>query len=152
MPAETRVLPATDDDLPSIKALIVELAETAGGGEGFDPEAAYGNCTLLMKDPDHFFLVAKEGPLVAGFIHFTIRQTALHLRPSGLIDEVVVSTKYRERGIGRQLVLAAAAKCRELGCGEVEVSTLKTNARARKFYKDCGFEEESVLLEMHLTE
>ncbi len=152
MPTETRVLPATDPDLPFIKALIAELAEAAGGGGAFDPEAAYGNCTLLMKDPDHIFLVAKEGPAVVGFVHFTIRQTALHLRPSGLIDEVIVSKKFRERGIGKQLVLAAVAKCRELGCGEVEVSTMKSNLPARKFYKDCGFEEDSVLLEMHLTE
>jgi ribosomal protein S18 acetylase RimI-like enzyme len=152
MSAETRVLPATEADLPSIKALIVELAEAAGSEDAFDPEAAYGNCNLLMKDPDHIFLVMKEGPAVAGFIHFTVRQTALHMRPSGLIDEVIVSKKYRERGFGKELVLAAVGKCRELGCGEVEVSTMKSNVRARKFYKDCGFEEDSVLLEIHLSE
>ena len=138
--------------MPSIKPLLAELAEVAGEGEAFDAEAAYGNCALLMKDPDHIILVAKDDAVVAGFIHFTIRQTVLHQRPSGLIDEVVVSKKYREHGIGKHLVLACVAKCRELGCGEVEVSTRKTNARARKFYKESGFEEDWVLLEMDLAE
>jgi len=138
--------------MPSIKPLLAELADAAGEGEAFDAEMAYSNCSMLTKDPDHILLVAKDGAVVAGFIHFTIRQTVLHQRPSGLIDEAVVSKKYREHGVGRQMVLACVAKCRELGCGEVEVSTRKANARARKFYKECGFEEDSVLLEMDLAE
>lgn len=152
MPKNVNIYSATEADLPSIKPLLVELADAAGGAEAFDAEAAYGNCSILMKDPDHILLVARDGNVVAGFIHFTIRQTVLHQRPSGLIDEVVVSRKYREQGVGKQMVLACVAKCRELGCGEVEVSTRKTNARARKFYKECGFEEDSVLLEMDLAE
>jgi ribosomal protein S18 acetylase RimI-like enzyme len=48
------------------------------------------------------------------------------------------------------LVLAAIEKCRQLGCCEVEVSTEKTNLKARKFYKRYGFEERGMLFEMDL--
>jgi ribosomal protein S18 acetylase RimI-like enzyme len=89
---------------------------------------------------------------VVGFINFTTRRTVLHGGLSGLIDELVVAEEYRRRGIGKRLVAAAVDKCRQLGCREVEVSTQKTNLEAREFYKDCGFEEHAVLLEMHLSQ
>jgi deoxycytidylate deaminase len=40
--------------------------------------------------------------------------------------------------------------CCRLGCVELEVSTEKTNAAARRFYRQCGFDEDAVLLEMAL--
>jgi GNAT superfamily N-acetyltransferase len=74
----------------------------------------------------------------------------MHPRPSGLIDELVVKETSRGSGIGKQLVQAAISRCRELGCSELEVSTEKSNVKARQFYKTCGFEEDAVLLELDL--
>ena len=74
----------------------------------------------------------------------------MHPGPSGLIDELVVSESSRGRGIGKKLIEAVTEKCRELGCSEVEVSTEQSNTAARQFYKSCGFDGESVLLEMDL--
>jgi GNAT superfamily N-acetyltransferase len=90
-----------------------------------------------------------EGTTV-GFINFAIRQTILHRSPSALIDELVVAEEYQGKGAGKQLVLAALEKCRQLGCCEVEVSTEKTNAKAREFYKKCGFEEIGMFFEVNL--
>ena len=74
----------------------------------------------------------------------------MHPLPSGLIDELVVTKESRNSGIGKRLILAAADKRRELGCCEVEVSTEKSNTKARGFYQSCGFDEDAVLLEMDL--
>lgn len=76
----------------------------------------------------------------------------MHPGPSGLIDELVVSKSSRGAGIGKQLIQAVIDKCRESGCYEVEVSTEKSNTKARRFYKTCGFEEDAVLLELGLIE
>jgi RimJ/RimL family protein N-acetyltransferase len=40
--------------------------------------------------------------------------------------------------------------CQNLGCDEIEVSTEKENTKARDFYKNCGFDEDAVLLERGL--
>jgi ribosomal protein S18 acetylase RimI-like enzyme len=85
-----------------------------------------------------------------GFINFSTRRTTMHLAPSGLIDELVVSRRSRGTGIGKHLIQSAVDRCRELGCCEVEVSTEKSNTRARRFYRACGFEEDAVLLELDL--
>lgn len=146
------IRPATEADLPSIKPLLQELMDAMEDTEGFDVERAVENCRVLIKDPAHHMLVAKDKGKVVGFVNFTTRKTVLHPGPSGLIDELIVSKSHRGRGIGKELLLAAIEKCRELGCCEVEVSTEKSNSGARKFYRKYGFKENAVLLELDFEE
>lgn len=141
---------ATELDLPAIGKLLEDLVDAMDSTEGIDTEIALKNYERLINDASsHFLVAAREGTPI-GFINFTVRQTILHQGPSALIDELVVAEEYRGKGFGRQLVQAAIEKCRQLGCCEVEVSTEKTNLRARKFYRQCGFEEIGMLFEVDL--
>ncbi|HEX9912582.1 MAG TPA: GNAT family N-acetyltransferase [candidate division Zixibacteria bacterium] len=144
------ITPATEADLPSIKPLLLELMDAMDNTEGFDVEKSFENCRVLIRDPAHYMLLAKDKDKVAGLVNFTTRKTIMHPGPSGLIDELIVSRSHRGLGIGKQLILAAIQKCRELDCCEVEVSTEKSNSKAREFYQRCGFEEDAVLLEIDL--
>jgi ribosomal protein S18 acetylase RimI-like enzyme len=141
---------ARESDLPAIKKLLAELINAMDDTEGIDIRAAIQTCNSLLKDASSHFLVAEIEGSPVGFINFTARQTILHRSPSALIDELVVAKEYQDKGVGKQLVLAAIEKCKHLGCCEVEVSTEKTNAKARKFYKKCGFTERGTLFEVDL--
>ena len=141
---------ATEADLPSIGPLISELFEAMDSLQDGGPEHAMENCLALIRDPSHHLLVARAGDSLSGFVQFTTRRTILHARPSGLIDEIIVTEKCRGQGIGKLLISATAQRCRELGCEELEVSTERTNTTARAFYKKCGFDEDYVLLEKSL--
>ena len=136
--------------MPAIGKLLAELINAMDDTEGIGIGIALKTCEHLLKDASSHFLVAAMEGTPVGFIYFTIRQTILHRSPSALIDELVVAEEYRGKGVGKQLVLAAIEKCRQLGCCEVEVSTEKTNLKARKFYKKCGFEERGMLFEVDL--
>ena len=140
----------TKSDLPAIGKLLAELINATDDTEGIDIRIALKTCEDLMKDAGSQFLVAEMEATPVGFVNFTVRQTILHRGPSALIDELVVAEEYQGKGIGKQLVLAAVEKCRQLGCCEVEVSTEKTNVKARKFYKKCGFNERGTLFELDL--
>jgi GNAT superfamily N-acetyltransferase len=140
----------TESDLDAIVSLLRELADTVEDQGGIDVEATAANLTALLGDANSHLLVARKAGEVVGFINFTVRRTALHAGSSGLIDELVVRSNLRGSGVGRSLVAAAADTCRRLGCVELEVSTEKTNAAARRFYRQCGFDENAVLLEMEL--
>jgi len=141
---------ATKSDLPAIGKLLEDLTNAMDNTEGIDIGIAIKTCEHLINDASSYFLVAAMEGTPVGFIYFTIRQTILHRSPSALIDELVVAEEYRGKGVGKQLVLAAIEKCRQLGCCEVEVSTEKTNLKARKFYKRCGFDERGMIFEADL--
>ncbi|MBE0431695.1 MAG: GNAT family N-acetyltransferase [Dehalococcoidia bacterium] len=141
---------AAQSDLPAIERLLEELIAAMVNAQGIDPATVAGNCRDSLIDGSSHMLVADAGGTLVGFINFATRQAILHRSPSGLVDELVVAESYRGRGIGRQLVLAAVERCRGLGCCELEVSTEKTNTRAREFYRKCGLEERGVLLELDL--
>ncbi len=150
MPGNIRIIEATESDLPAIVALLSELVDTVDNREGLDTAVVTENVSTLLHSPACYLLVAKDGSDVVGCISFAVRRTALHDGLSGLIDEMVVLRSSRGSGVGRQLVQAAVETCRHLGCIELEVSTEKTNRAARRFYRQCGFKEDAVQLEMQL--
>jgi GNAT superfamily N-acetyltransferase len=141
---------AKKSDLPAIGKLLEDLTNAMDDTEGIETGIAIKTCERLMDDTSSHILVAAMEGTPVGLINLTIRQTILHRSPSALIDELVVAEEYRGKGVGKQLVLAALEKCRQLGCCEVEVSTEKTNSKAREFYKRCDFEERGMLFEADL--
>ena len=141
---------AAESDLDEVVGLLRELADTVEDQHGIDIKVTAENLAALLGDSKSHLLVARNGGEVVGFINFTVRRTALHAGMCGLIDELIVRSNLRGSGVGRSLVMAAAETCRHLGCVELEVSTEKTNAAARRFYRECGFGEDAVLLEMAL--
>ena len=140
----------TKSDLPVIKRLLVELINAMDDTECIDVRVAPTLWERLLADARSHFLVAAARGTPVGLIHFTIRQTVLHRSPSAMIDELVVTAEYQGKGIGRQLVLAAIERCRQLGCCEVEVSTEQPNLKARRFYRKCGFDKTEILFELDL--
>jgi GNAT superfamily N-acetyltransferase len=141
---------ATKSDLPAIRRLLAELISAMDDTECIDIRIPLRTWEHLLKDARSHFLVAATKGTPVGFIHFTVRQTVLHRSPSAMIDELVVTKEYQGRGVGKQLVLATIEKCKQLGCCEVEVSTEKTNVKARKFYRKCGFDKREILFEVDL--
>jgi GNAT superfamily N-acetyltransferase len=135
------------DDLPKIEPLLRDLLDAIDDSDKMGTKLAIDNCRQMIADPNSYILLARLEKDIVGLVNFTIRKTILHNAPSALIDELVVAKANRGRGIGRQLIEAAIKKCRELDCCEIEVSTEKTNEKARAFYKKCGFDEDAVLLE-----
>ena len=141
---------AKESDLLTIRQLTFELIETMGDTEGIDIKLIAENCRNLLNEANSYILVTEIEGVVAGFINFTTRKTISHRGLSGLIDELIVAKSYRGKGVGKQLLSSAIEKSRQLGCCEVEISTEKTNIKAREFYRQCGFTERGVLFEIDL--
>ena len=147
---EILIREARESDLLTIGKLTLELIEAMGNTEGIDIKLIAENCRNLLNEVNSHILVAEIGGVVVGFVNFTTRKTILHRGLSGLIDEIIVAKSYRGKGLGKQLLSSAIEKSRQLGCCEVEVSTEKTNIRAREFYRQCGFTERGLLFEIDL--
>jgi len=141
---------AKASDLLAIKKLMLELIEAMGNTEGIDIKLIAENCRNLLSEVNSHILVAEIEGVIVGFVNLATRKTILHRGLSGLIDELIVAKSYRGKGVGRQLLSSAIEKSRQLGCCEVEVSTEKTNTKAREFYRQCGFTERGVFFEIDL--
>jgi GNAT superfamily N-acetyltransferase len=149
MNSTTIVCDITESDLPALRPLIAELIAALDDPSGFEVDRAMESCRALLGLPEHALLASRTGEMVSGFLHLSTRQSILHDRPTGLIDELVVGREFRGQGVGRLLIAAALDRCRVLGCCEVEVSTERANLQAQEFYRECGFDEEGVLFELH---
>jgi len=147
---EILIREAKESDLLTIRQLTLELIETMGDTEGIDIKLIAENCRNLLSEVNSYILVAEIEGIIVGFVNFTTRKTILHCGLSGLIDELIVAKNYRGKGVGKQLLSSAIEKSRQLGCCEVEVSTEKTNIKAREFYRQCGFTERGVFFEIDL--
>jgi len=147
---EILIREAKESDLLTIGKLTLELIEAMGNTEGIDIKLIAENYRNLLNEVNSHILVAEIGGVVVGFVNFTTRKTILHRGLSGLIDELIIAKSYRGKGIGKQLLSSAIEKSRQLGCCEVEVSTEKTNIKAREFYRQYGFTERGMFFEMDL--
>jgi ribosomal protein S18 acetylase RimI-like enzyme len=144
----TSIREAKESDVPAIGSLAAELIKTMDNSKGIDIHQALDNCKHLLQDPSSYLFVAELNKTIVGFITITLRKTLIHQGLSGLINELVVAEKYRGKGIGTQMIFATIERCKQLGCCEVEVSTEKTNRKAKNLYLSCGFEERGVLFEV----
>jgi ribosomal protein S18 acetylase RimI-like enzyme len=148
--SEIIIRDATETDLQAIGNLLSELIDRIEDQENIDLDNALINLKSLLHERNSYTIAAESDNEIIGFINFTTRQSVLHSGPSGLIDELVVSEKYRTEGVGKKLVESAVNMCRSLGCVELEVSTETQNQTAQNFYEHLGFKERGLIFELDL--
>jgi ribosomal protein S18 acetylase RimI-like enzyme len=62
-----------------------------------------------------------------------------HPGPVGEIEYLVVTKKYRARGVGKKLIAAAEKYFKEAGCTKMEISYLTNNVAAINLYTKLGY-------------
>ena len=130
---------ATPEDIPTVHALIVELAiyERAGNEvettvaqlieDGFGPERIF-----------ELFVAESEGAIVGMALWYTKYST--WKGKCGFLEDLVVRDEFRDKGIGRALFEAVAAECAQRNFGRMEWQVLDWNEPAIGFYKKLGAE------------
>lgn len=84
-----------------------------------------------------FLFVAKDGDTIVGcatlcpFVSPTGRKAS--------IEDVVVSTEYRGRSIGRKLVEAAIEKAKEFSPVTIQLTSRPSRVAANRLYQSMGF-------------
>lgn len=129
---------ATPDDIPTILALVRELAEYER-----DPEAAVATPELLydaMFSPRavaHAVMAEERGePL--GFALYFFNFSTWTGRPGLYLEDFYVRPSARGRGIGTKLFRHLARIARDRGCGRMELSVLTWNLEPMRLYERLG--------------
>ena len=118
-----RVRSATSADVPAITAI-----ERASFSDPWSPGAfreLLGPCSL----------VADAEGAVAGYVFARI------LADEGEVLNLAVGEKFRQRGVGRQLLDAVFGLFRKRGVRTAYLEVRTSNAPGRAFYQNMGFRE-----------
>ena len=148
------IRPATSDDVPSVLPMVAQICALHQGWDpgkyGFRDNPAQMYRGWLMSrasDPRSVFLVAErsaegtEAARVVGFLVGTVETEIpiYRLKEYGFIHDVWIEPDYRHEGLGRQIVMLAVEKFREIGVSQIRLDTASANDGARALFANCGF-------------
>jgi GNAT superfamily N-acetyltransferase len=133
---------ATSEDLPFIVALIVEDSVVATNDSVADArQPDYDNALKAIDaDPNQEMFVVEDGGTPIGCFQLSYLPGLMRRGMwRGMIEVVHVSDDRRNRGHGSQMMQWALERCRERGCGMVQLTSNKKRTDAHRFYERLGF-------------
>ncbi len=140
-------------DVPAIVRLLAddELGRQRESVEGPLPESYYVAFAAIDGDPRHELVVGE----VAGEVVATLQLTFL---PSlayrggtrAQVESVRVDSRWRSRGLGRQLMRWAIERAQQERCQLLQLSTNASRRDAHRFYERLGFAASHVGMKLDL--
>ncbi len=136
---------ATLEDATGIIELIAEHA--AAGGETSPLTSSY--LAQYLDSPASEILLAEAGGEVVGLLSWSVRPDLYHAADCCFIEELIVTQRQRDQGLGRALMAELFARLGDRDCAEVSLAVMQDNVGAIRFYRSLGLSEEALLLETH---
>ncbi|MGW1989798.1 N-acetyltransferase family protein [Embleya sp. NPDC001921] len=134
------IRPATARDLSGLLAL---YAEFHPDDVPLPTEDAHLIWADIATQRGRTVLVADLDGIVAGTADCAVLPNLTRGgHPIMFVENVVVASTHRRRGIGRRLLAAAGTVAADAGCYKVQLLSADS-AEALAFYRACGFEGES---------
>lgn len=132
------IRPIASDDLPGAVQLMGEL------GYPTNEAMLAKRIAAFSANPDDRILIAADAGNVLGLA--AVHSFEMLHRPGrlGRVTAFIVSSAARRRGVGRDLLEAAEAHLRALGCIKFEVTSNAARGGAHAFYAAQGYEEQRV--------
>jgi GNAT superfamily N-acetyltransferase len=129
---------ATPDDIPLILEFIRELAEYERA-----PQEAVATPEDLRRDgfadnPRFFVEIAEWDGEPAGFALWLFNYSTWQGKPGLYLEDVFVRPRFRQKGIGKALLVHLARVAVEKGCGRYQWQVLDWNTPAIHFYESLG--------------
>src|SRR5690349_12609550 len=117
---------ATKTDLPFIIALIVEDSVVDSGDSVADAEGDdyVSALAAIDADPNHEMIIVETDGTPIGCFQLTYLPGLMRRGMwRGMIEIVHVADTHRGRGIGSEMMRWALDRCREQGCGMVQLTS-----------------------------
>jgi ribosomal protein S18 acetylase RimI-like enzyme len=109
-----------------------------------DPKDIKDYLLAGIQDDDTVVFVAEEGGLIIGAIIASVRHTAkisiLVDRTFVSVENLVVTDKFRQRGVGQTLMEQVHLWTKARGLKEIELTVWEFNQGAIAFYENLGYQ------------
>ncbi|MGH9443428.1 MAG: GNAT family N-acetyltransferase [Thermoanaerobaculia bacterium] len=142
---------ARPEDGPRILELERELADFERL-RGPSPEEGRRLVDWIFRDGKFRALVAEANGTIAGMAIYFLFPTSFRARPALYLEDIVVDSRSRSRGIGEALFAELARVARDNDCVRIEWAVLDWNERALDFYRRLGAKPQKEWLRYALGE
>jgi len=132
------IVPATPADVPTVNALIRELAEYEKLLHEVVATQELVHEALFGPRPVVECVLARVGTQSVGFALYFFNFSTFLARPGLYLEDLYVRPEHRGQGIGESLLKHLAQLAIQRGCGRMEWAALNWNRRAIDFYEKMG--------------
>jgi ribosomal protein S18 acetylase RimI-like enzyme len=125
-------------DCASVVRLI--MAQLREHEQVVSPETLARSCERILKDSaqGRFFL-ARDAHVAVGVAFLSFAWPLEVCDKVGWLEELYVVPEYRDRGIGRSLVVRVEEDARAEGCATLDLEVQASHQRAANLYNRLGF-------------
>ena len=130
---------ASHSDIPALIELLMTLFEQEAE---FEPnsEAQSSALSKIISDPKiGIVLVAKDNEKILGMVNLLFTESTALGSTVAIIEDVMVLSAFRGKGIGSQLIDYAISEAKNVGCKRITLLTDIGNTQAQSFYQKKGF-------------
>ncbi|KAL8946253.1 MAG: hypothetical protein Q9222_007328 [Ikaeria aurantiellina] len=147
--ADAHVRFATESDVPTILALIHELAAYEKASSSVlatessllstlsfpsNPSAGYARTLLIYPPPSN----NETATTCAGLALYFNNYSTWRASPGIYLEDLFIRPQFRGRGYGKRLLGELALETKRIGGGRLEWSVLKWNEPSLRFYESLG--------------
>ncbi len=138
----------TIDDLEGL----VKLLEQLWPGKSIDTNAVKKIIEKGLDNDYQVYICAIDGKNLIGYCSLTIKNNLWMSANLGNVDELVVDSDYRNRGIGKLLMNEIEQIARSYACKRLELDSAFHRTIAHEFYERIGFEKRAYLFTKEIHE
>ena len=134
-----KLIKATHLDIPELVELLSSLFEQEAE---FEPNSEIQSKALskIILDPKiGIILIAKDDDKILGMVNLLFTESTALGSKVALLEDMVILSSSRGRGIGSQLIDYAISEAKKVGCKRITLLTDIENTKAQSFYQKKGF-------------
>lgn len=139
-----------------VAAIVAMLADDALGARREDASLPLRDeyrsaFAAINADPNQLLAVVEQDDGIIGCMQISFIPGLSRMGMwRGQIESVRIASHVRGDGIGRQMIEWAIEKCRDRGCGLVQLTTDKSRTDALRFYRSLSFTDSHEGLKLSL--
>ena len=134
-----KLIKATHSDIPALVELLNSLFEQEAEFEPNSETQSKALSKIILDPKIGIILIAKEDDKILGMVNLLFTESTALGSKVALLEDMVILSSSRGRGIGSQLIDYAISEAKKVGCKRITLLTDIENTKAQSFYQKKGF-------------
>ena len=134
-----KLIKATHSDIPALVELLNSLFEQEAEFEPNSETQSKALSKIILDPKIGIILIAKEDDKILGMVNLLFTESTALGSKVALLEDMIVLSSSRGRGIGSHLIDYAISEAKKAGCKRITLLTDIENTKAQSFYQKKGF-------------